>query len=448
MIALMQNGPTEPSPNGPTAGPGSLAADERAALAVLVSVEGLGPVTLARLLDRLGSGRAILELARQGATAVPGLIAASEDATGGGRRMTAGVARGLLEAAAAERTIRADITAAGLSVVALGDAAYPGRLRGIAAPPHVLFVRGDLAALSAQRCVAVVGTRRPTPAGRWTATRIGAALARAGAAVVSGLAVGVDGAAHAAVVAEGGRTVAVIAGGHRRLFPTAHRALAESIVAAGGAVVSEHAPGSVPTRGTFPRRNRIISGLAEAVVVVEAGARSGALTTAAWALEQGRGCHLVPGSIDAPMSAGCLAFLRECAGEAQIVAGIPQLLEDLRLAVPLSRAAASARTSQTTTPPGRARPLPASPDAVLTEVGGAVRRVAEGILAGYQTADELVAVCGLPIAAVLASLTVLETRGLVSGAYGRYRPAGALARVEPRTDDSAAAHGRATLSAP
>jgi DNA processing protein len=239
---------------------------------------------------------------------------------------------------------------------------------------------------------------------------------------------GIDGAAHAAVVAESGRTIAVIAGGHHRLFPPAHRSLAAAIVRAGGAVVSEHPPGSVPTRGTFPRRNRIISGLAEAVVVVEAGARSGALTTAAWALEQGRGCHLVPGAIDAPMSAGCLAFLRECAGEAQIVAGIPQLLEDLRLAVPTMRSAAG---SSGTTPPTSARPVPPSADAVLVEVGPAARHVAEAILAGHATADELVAVTGLPIAAVLGTLTVLETRGLVTGGYGRYRPAGLLVRIVP-----------------
>jgi DNA processing protein len=243
---------------------------------------------------------------------------------------------------------------------------------------------------------------------------------------VSGLAIGIDGAAHAAAVAESGLTVAVIGGGHVNLFPRAHRALADAIVEGGGAIVSEHGPRSVPTRGTFPRRNRIISGLAEAVVVVEAGARSGALTTAAWALEQGRGCHLVPGPIDAPMSAGCLAFLRECPGEAQIVAGIPQLIEDLRLAVPLKVASAAARG---TTPPVRARPRPPSAAALLLDVGPAERRVAEAILAGHATADEIVAVTGLPVGAVLGTLTALEMRGLVAGAYGRYGPVGALARV-------------------
>jgi DNA processing protein len=402
------------------------AAREREGLAVLACVEGIGPVTLARLINHVGSASAILDLARTGPLATADLVDASRDPVGDGRAMGDGVARAVIRAAASEAAILADIDRAGLTLVALGDTTYPARLRSIDLPPHVLFVRGDPRALNAVRAVAVVGTRRPTPAGRHAASRIAAALVRAGACVVSGLAIGIDGAAHAAAVAEGGLTVAVIGGGHGQLFPRAHRTLADAIVDGGGAVVSEHGPRSVPTRGTFPRRNRIISGLAEAVVVVEAGARSGALTTAAWALEQGRGCHLVPGPIDAPMSAGCLAFLRECRGEAQIVAGIPQLLEDLRLAVAIDPARGSALP---TTPSRRARPRPPSAEALLLDVGPAARRVAEAILAGYPTADEIVAVTGLPIAAVLGTLTVLEMRGLVAGAYGRYSPAGPLARL-------------------
>src|SRR4029077_278357 len=114
-----------------------------------------------------------------------------------------------------------------------------------------------------------------------------------------------------------------------------HRGLARSIVDAGGAVISEFAPDIVPSRGTFPRRNRIISGLADATVVVEAGARSGALTTAAWALEPGRGLHIVPGRLDDPAVAGCLAVLREAGREARIVAGIGELIEALGLLDPL-----------------------------------------------------------------------------------------------------------------
>ena len=417
---------------------------ESEALAVLACVDGLGPVTLTRLLDAFGGGRAVLEAAsRPQAESV--LVDASADAIGDGRRISMRLAGGIVRAASEEGRILAALGRAGLEVLSIGDPGYPPRLRSIALPPVVLFVRGDRDALSVAPSIAVVGTRRPTDIGRTTASRIAAALARAGATVVSGLAVGIDGAAHAAAVGERGLTVAVIGSGHDRLFPSVHRGLAAAVVAAGGAIVSEHPPWSIPTRGTFPRRNRIISGLAEAVVVVEAGARSGALITAAWALEQGRGCFLVPGPIDAPMSAGCLSFLRECHGEARIVAGVPQLLEDLGLAGALAGAlagwpgepadgpwvAADAHSPPTTSPPPSARPRGPSPEAVLLELGPAVGLVGRAVAAGHATADELVAVSGLPIGAVLAAITVLETRGLVGGAYGRYHPLGALARALP-----------------
>ncbi len=233
-------------------------------------------------------------------------------------------------ARSAEATL-AGIDRSGVGLVTLDDEDYPPRLRAIEVPPHVLFLRGDRAALGTARAVAVVGTRRPSEAGRLTAARIAGAVTRAGAAVVSGLAVGIDGAAHAACLAEGGTTVAVLGGGHERLFPRSHRRLVDAIIDGGGAVVSELPPDVEPTRGTFPRRNRIISGLSDATVVVEAGARSGALVTAHWALEQGRHCFVVPGPIDRLTSAGCLSLLRDAPGVAGIVAGVSQLLEDLDL---------------------------------------------------------------------------------------------------------------------
>ena len=219
----------------------------------------------------------------------------------------------------------------GVEILTTEDAAYPSRLLSIELPPHVLFVRGSVEAMAAGHAVAVVGTRRPTEAGRATAGRIGGSLAKAGAVVVSGLAVGIDGASHAAAMAEGAPTVAVLGSGHGRLYPRAHAKLAERIVADGGAVVSEFVPDRPPSVYTFPRRNRLISGLADATVVVEAGARSGALITAAWALEQGRDLFMVPGSIDAPQSAGCLEWIHRYPGQARVVPSIPQLIEDLEL---------------------------------------------------------------------------------------------------------------------
>ncbi|MEO7664193.1 MAG: DNA-processing protein DprA, partial [Candidatus Limnocylindrales bacterium] len=290
---------------------------------------------------------------------------------------------------------------------------------------------------------AVVGTRRPTDHGRRVAARLGSAFARAGALVVSGLAIGIDGAAHAAVVAERGRTVAVIGGGHDRLFPRSHDRLADAIVEAGGAIVSEHPPGTEPAKGTFPRRNRIISGLSDAVVVVEAPASSGALITAKWALEQGRAAYFVPGAIDAQQSAGCLAWLREFPVEARIVAGIPQLLDDLGLAggaafpalcqgSPEGSAPEASTPSRGLRPPRRAV-RPPSMAARRLQLTPTEDQIAVALLAGASTVDELVAVTGMTVAAVLGTLTQLEATGLATGAYGRYQPAGFLETSERGT---------------
>jgi DNA processing protein len=277
-----------------------------------------------------------------------------------------------------------------------------------------------------EHSIAIVGTRRPTTVGRATAGRIADAVGGLGATIVSGLALGIDAAAHAAAVRLGTPTVAVIGGGHERLYPAAHRGLARAIVAGGGAVVSEFAPDTVPTRGTFPRRNRIISGLADATVVVEAGARSGALTTAAWALEQGRGLHLVPGRLDDPAVAGCLAFLREAGPEARIVCGIPELLDDLGLA------GGQGATGEGSRPGTRAGSHASGPsrEAVLAMLGPVERLVASEVAAGRGTVDELVLVTGGPGAMVLGALTSLEIRGFVVETFGRYRAAGPLSSME------------------
>jgi DNA processing protein len=407
----------------PTSLASSATLDDRDALAVLASADGLGPVTLERLLAVLGGPQGVLEVAR-GPSALEALRLASRDPDGPGNAMSKAAAEALAVAARRADAVLAAMRASGVEALALDDPGYPARLRRIELPPRVLFVRGRREALEGPAVVAVVGTRRPTDGGRRTAARIGAALSRAGALVVSGLAVGIDGAAHAAVVAEGGLTVAVIGGGHDRLFPHSHDRLADAIVAGGGAVISEHAPATQPTKGTFPRRNRIISGLADAVVVVEAGARSGALLTAAWALEQGRECFLVPGSIDAPQSAGCLAWLRDYGGVVRIVAGVPQLLEDLELAAAAAFAGLVPGTA--VVPPSRPVRAPTAAARRL-ELAPREAQIATGLAAGAATADELVAVTGLAIGAVLAGLTALEAQGLATGAYGRYRPAGFLA---------------------
>jgi DNA processing protein len=402
---------------------GGLSAAERSALAVLVSVEGLGPLTLARLRAGIGPGQAILEAAsRPDGPAT--LVAAGFDAELGRHMLAEPVARSIVAAASRRDEIVADVHRLGLRVVAIEDADYPARLRTIEIPPPILFVRGDLRAFAAETSIAIVGTRRPTDQGRRIASRIAASVARAGALVVSGLAVGVDGAAHAAAVNETVPTIAFIGSGHARLFPAVHDRLADAIVDGGGAVASEYAPQTRPSQGTFPRRNRLISGASDAVVVIEAGARSGALLTASWALEQGRECFLVPGPIDAAASAGCLGFLRDWPGLARVVSGVPQLLEDLGL----SPSAAFARDEQRQIQISSAIRLPA-PGSVALAAAKEDHAVASALLDGAVIVDEIVALTAMPVGAVLGALTRLESQGLVIDRHGRFEPAGRLARV-------------------
>jgi DNA processing protein len=392
---------------------------ERDAWTVLAAVHNLGPVGLASLLARYGSGVAILaEAASPGGVERLAETGREPRADGLARRRPVNLplAIAIAEAASAAEATLERVRAAGIDVVTVEEPSYPHRLGAIELPPHVLFVRGELAALDPPSAVAVVGTRRPTLGGRRLAARIAGAVARVGATVVSGLAIGIDGEAHAAAIQAGGPTIAVIGSGHARLFPREHARLAEGIVRTGGAVVSELAPDVEATPGTFPRRNRVIAGLSDATVVVEAPARSGALITASWALEQGREAFLVPGAIGEEASAGCLSFLREYAGSARIVAGVPQLLDDLGL---IDHDA-----------PGSVTAAPDA-EATLVELGGTAGRIGRELVAGRATVDELVAVTGLPVATVLGALTLLEGRGLVRDAYGRYRPIGPLALVDP-----------------
>jgi DNA processing protein len=434
MLGVGRAGPLRPAEPRVTGTQGSarmpaVPTDERDAWVVLDGVQGVGPVSFARLLAAFGDARDVLRVASE-----PGgpsrLAAASAGGADGSPTLTLAAARAIADAAAdAERSLE-PVRRAGLTVLTLAEAGYPARLRRIELPPPVLFVRGDPAALDRPRAVAIVGTRRPTAVGRATAGQIADAVAGLGATVVSGLALGIDAAAHAATVRIGRPTVAVIGGGHARLYPAAHRGLSSAILAAGGAVISEFPPETVPSRGTFPRRNRIISGLSDATVVVEAGARSGALTTAAWALEQGRGLHLVPGRLDDPAVAGCLAFLREAGPEARVVAGVPELLEDLGLLVLPAGEAGTGETGSNATGIGERSPGPAA--GALRSLPPVERLVASRVIAGHGSVDALVAATDLPGATVLGTLTALELRGLVVDVFGRYRPAGALAGVGHR----------------
>lgn len=209
--------------------------------------------------------------------------------------------------------ILADCAAKDIFVLTVRDAAYPERLRSIYHAPIVLYGKGSMPLFDEEAAIAMVGTRSCSPYGVHAAASLGFELARQGAVVVSGMAKGIDSAAQRGAVRAGGFTAAVLGCGVDVVYPESSRDLYEDIVAT-GVVLSEYPPGTSPARSHFPARNRIISGLSLATVVVEAPERSGALITANLALEQGRDVFAVPGPIDVPGSVGCNRLIREGAG--------------------------------------------------------------------------------------------------------------------------------------
>lgn len=268
----------------------------------------------------------------------------------------------------------------------------PERLAAIADPPRRLYVLGAVAALAAPG-VAIVGSRRATRAGCAFAEALAGDLASAGMVVVSGLAYGIDAAAHRGAVAAHGRTVAVLGGGLARLYPRAHAGLAQEIVRAGGAVVSEYPADQAPRKHQFPERNRLISGLTLGVVIVEATTKSGSLITARMAAEQGREVMAVPGPVASPLSGGCHRLLKS--GAALI-----ETADDVLFAVGYD----AVRDA----PEGSAGP-PDGLAAVLEQVGADVTPL-DGIVAG----------AGLAVEQVAEALVELELLGFVAAHRGGY----------------------------
>jgi DNA processing protein len=281
----------------------------------------------------------------------------------------------------ADRTLM-DARRCGAAVWVVGDHAYPRPLLDLPdAPPH-LFALGTSDRV-AQPVVAIVGTRDATAYGERVTREIAAALARAGACVVSGMARGIDAAAHEAALAAGGRTVAVLGTGIDVPYPAAHRALHRRI-AAEGVVLSEHPPGAPASPGSFPRRNRIIAALASATIVVEAGHRSGALITATHALDLGRTVAAVPGPIDSAQSAGSNELLRD---GAMVIAAVADALALLGLAAPVRDRAA--------------------------ELTGGERRVWDALADGALDLDAIAVRTALPVRHCLTAVTSLELAGAV-----------------------------------
>jgi DNA processing protein len=276
------------------------------------------------------------------------------------------------------------------AVVRLADDDYPPLLREIHDPPPELMLLGRLEPGDV-RAVAVVGSRHPSEYGLMTAERLGGELAAAGVTVVSGLALGIDGAAHRGALAAGGRTIAVLGSGLDRIFPAQHRELA-TMIAGQGAVVSEFALGTEPYPGNFPRRNRIVSGLARAVVVVEAGERSGSLITARLAGEQGRDVYSVPGEVCLERTRGTHRLLRQGAAPVETALDVLQGTFGERL---------------TADPDGRSAKRP------IAGLGDDERRMIDCFDRTLVPLDRLIAASRLSAERVLELLLTLEVQGIV-----------------------------------
>lgn len=387
---------------------GGLNTAERRAWIALASVEGIGAELFWRLVAEFGGPAAVIE------RAATGEVTRWADAHRYRNNLPLIWPKSLADLERLATTmgeLLAQIDDAGLWTLTERDPGYPMRLHDLDPAPPVIHGLGDPAVLEAPKTVAVVGTRRPTPVGRLLAGQVATRLVEAEVVVVSGVAVGIDGAAHAATLAAGGSTIGVIGGGHRHPGPHAHRDLRRQIVDTGGALISEHHPSVEPTHGTYPRRNRVIAALGDGTVVIEAPRVSGALITAHIAAELGRPVLAAPGRIGEWSTAGCLRLLRET--PARPLVGLDELIVDLGLD----------RDSVPAAPNGAAA---LSSTAALAMLGGAELSIARRVRQAPAGLDALVDDTGLPPSVVSSAVTLLLLRGWIAAVGPAYLPAGPL----------------------
>ena len=348
-------------------------------------VSGVGPLLRKALLERFGTAAAALAAGKEELQSVQGI---------GPKTATRIVAANDEIDAELELQIAADH---GIDVLIESSDDYPRPLKTIHDPPGVLFRRGQANAQD-EMAVAIVGTRHATRYGLAQAERLAGSLARTGFTVVSGLARGIDAAAHRGALAAGGRTIAVIASGLLEIYPPEHDKLADE-VAANGYIVSEAPPRMMPLSGAFPQRNRIISGLTVGTIVVEAAERSGALITARHAYEQGREVFAVPGPIDSRLSRGCHSLIKD---GAKLVESIDDVLAELGpLAENIQREDGTLLTK------------PA--ELTLNEIE---KQVLDAIETSPTSVDVIMQASGLPVHRVLSTISVLEMRRLVRRVSG------------------------------
>ncbi|MGD9582893.1 MAG: DNA-processing protein DprA [Lysobacterales bacterium] len=362
---------------------------ETAAWLIWLRAPEVGPVRLGRALARFGS-----------------MAAALEAGPSGWRDLGAGAAAVAWLTAPDRTRIEADLRwleAPGRSLLTAASSEYPALLARTAQAPAALFVAGN-AALLWNPQIAIVGSRQASAGGLGNARAFARDLAQAGFTITSGLAAGIDGAAHAAALAAGGASVAVLGSGLDRIYPRSHQALAGRLCEC-GALVSEFPPGTPPLAENFPRRNRIIAGLSLATLVVEAGLQSGSLITARLAAEAGREVFAIPGSIHNPMARGCHRLLREGAGLVETVADV---LDNL---APLARELGTEISAQLQAAPASAPKLDPEQQRLWQALGHDP--------VGF---DLLLERSGLTAAAISSMLIALELDGVVAALPGnRYQ---------------------------
>ena len=319
--------------------------------------------------------------------------------------------------------ILADCQRLGIRILTIQDAEYPSRLKNIYDPPCLLYIKGRLPAFDETVAVAVVGTRDCTPYGIQCAEKLSYGLTNGGAVVVSGLAKGIDAAASRGALRAGGMTAAVLGNGLDVYYPAESRYLYEDVAAA-GVLISEFPPGTEPAKHHFPARNRIISGLCLATLVVEAPEKSGALITAETANEQGRDVFAVPGPIDAPASVGCNRLIRDGAG---LVSDAWDILQEYEARFPEKLREHEAKEQPKTLGyQARQKEEPKAVPPTLSLSRGDVTLTDDQIallqiLSDEEPAlvDDLIEQTGIPTRRVLSALTVLEIENLVQQHSGK-----------------------------
>ncbi len=368
--------------------------DERLFWIALNLVKGIGAVRFQMLVDHFGDARTAWE-------ASPAALRSS----GLSKKLVENLVQ--VRASVDLHSIEEQLEAQQITLLTWLDEGYPRRLKDINQPPPVVYVRGEVTPQD-EWAVAVVGTRRITPYGRQVTEEVAAFLARNGVTVVSGLARGIDSTAHKAALNAGGRSIAVLGSGVDRIYPDENRELAEKMIER-GALISDYPLGTPPEGTNFPPRNRLISGLCIAVVIVEAGHKSGALITANFAVNQGREVFAVPGNIFAPQSKGTNRLVRD---------GAHPLLspEDLLAALDLTMVTEhqSART---------VLPADATEAALFEILGHEPMHV-----------DEIGLLAKLPIAQVSSSLALMELKGMVRQVGGMQYVAVREAQARYQTD--------------